>query len=110
MGVGALMLVVPSIVTITVSSIRIFIPMIGLLLLLFGFPIILSSKKNKNIETQVHANKIFHIRNIKNNTKSDAKIRVYCKDTTTHIVYSFYYQKFIMFENVKKEILLNIPR
>ena len=48
MGVGALMLVVPSIVTITVSSIRIFIPMIGLLL--FGFPIILNSKTNKNIE------------------------------------------------------------
>jgi hypothetical protein len=51
MGVGALMLVVPSIVTITESSIRIFVPMIGLLFLLFGFPIILNSKKNKNIET-----------------------------------------------------------
>ena len=51
MGVGALLLVVPSIVTITESSIRIFVPMIGLLLLLFGFPIILNSKKDKNIET-----------------------------------------------------------
>jgi hypothetical protein len=51
MGVGALMLVVPSILTITESSIRIFVPMIGLLLLLFGFPIILNIKKDKNIET-----------------------------------------------------------
>lgn len=51
MGVGALLLVVPSLLSITESSIRIFVPMIGLLLLLFGFPIILSSNKNKNIET-----------------------------------------------------------
>jgi 4-hydroxybenzoate polyprenyltransferase len=48
---GAVMLVIPLIITITENSIRIFVPMIGLLLLLFGFPIILSSKKNKNIET-----------------------------------------------------------
>jgi hypothetical protein len=45
------MLVVPLIVTITESSIGMFVPMIGLLLLLFGFPIILSSKKDKNLET-----------------------------------------------------------
>ena len=51
MAVGALLLVVPSIVTITESSIRIFVPMIGLLFLLFGFPIILNRKKDKNIET-----------------------------------------------------------
>jgi hypothetical protein len=47
----AIMLVVPLMITITESSIRMFVPMIGLLLLLFGFPIILSSKKDKNIET-----------------------------------------------------------
>jgi hypothetical protein len=51
MGVGAIMLVVPLIITITESSIRLFVPMIGLLLLLFGFPILLSRKKDKNIET-----------------------------------------------------------
>ena len=51
MVLGAVMLVIPLIITITENSIRIFVPMIGLLLLLFGFPIILSSKKNKNIET-----------------------------------------------------------
>ena len=51
MVLGTLMLVVPLIVTITESSIRIFFPMIGLLLLLFGFPIILGSKKDKNMET-----------------------------------------------------------
>ena len=48
---GALMLVVPLMITITESSIRIFVPLVGLLLLLFGFPIILSNKKDKNIET-----------------------------------------------------------
>jgi hypothetical protein len=51
MVLGAIMLVVPLMITITESSIRMFVPMIGLLLLLFGFPIILSSKKDKNIET-----------------------------------------------------------
>ena len=51
MVLGAVMLVIPLIITITESFIRIFVPMIGLLLLLFGFPIILSSKKGKNIET-----------------------------------------------------------
>jgi hypothetical protein len=51
MVLGALMLVVPLIITITESFIRMFVPMIGLLFLLFGFPIILSSKKDKNIET-----------------------------------------------------------
>jgi hypothetical protein len=50
MVLGAVMLVIPLIITITENSIRIFVPMIGLLLLLFGFPIILR-KKNKNIET-----------------------------------------------------------
>lgn len=50
MMLGAFMLVIPLIITITESSIRIFVPMIGLLFLLFGFPIILSTKKNK-IET-----------------------------------------------------------
>ncbi len=50
MIVGALILVIPLIITITDTSIRIFVPMIGLLLLLFGFPIILSNKKDKNIE------------------------------------------------------------
>ena len=50
MVLGAVMLVIPLIITITENSIRIFVPMIGLLLLLFGFPIILSSKKNKNRE------------------------------------------------------------
>ena len=45
------MLAIPLIINITENSIRIFVPMIGLLLLLFGFPIILSNKKNKNIET-----------------------------------------------------------
>jgi len=48
MIVGALMLVGPLFISITDSLIRIFVPMIGLLLLLFGFPIILSSKKDKN--------------------------------------------------------------
>ena len=51
MVLGAVMLVIPLIIAITENSIRIFVPMIGLLLLLFGFPIILSSKKDKNIET-----------------------------------------------------------
>jgi len=51
MVLGAVILVIPLIITITENSIRIYVPMIGLLLLLFGFPIILSSKKNKNIET-----------------------------------------------------------
>jgi len=51
MILGAIMLVVPLMITITESSIRMFVPMIGLLLLLFGFPIILSSKKDKKIET-----------------------------------------------------------
>jgi hypothetical protein len=51
MVLGAVMLVIPLIITITENSIRIFVPLIGLLLLLFGFPIILSSKKNKHIET-----------------------------------------------------------
>ena len=51
MVLGAVMLVIPLIISITESSIRIFVPMIGLILLLFGFPIILSNKKNKNIET-----------------------------------------------------------
>jgi hypothetical protein len=51
MILGAIMLVVPLMITITESSIRMFVPMIGLLLLLFGFPIILRSKKDKNIET-----------------------------------------------------------
>jgi hypothetical protein len=51
MGVGAIMLVVPLIITITESSIRLFVPMISLLLLLFGFPILLSSKKDKSMET-----------------------------------------------------------
>ena len=51
MVLGAVILVIPLIITITENSIRIFVPMIGLLLLLFGFPIILSSKKNKNIKT-----------------------------------------------------------
>lgn len=50
MVLGALMLVVPLMITITDSSIRIFVSMIGLLLLLFGFPIILSSKKDKNMK------------------------------------------------------------
>ena len=50
MVLGAVMLVIPLIITITENSIRIFVPMISLLLLLFGFPIIVSSKKNKNIE------------------------------------------------------------
>jgi hypothetical protein len=51
MVLGSLMLIVPLIVTINESSIRIFVPMVGLLLLLFGFPIILGSKKDKNLET-----------------------------------------------------------
>ncbi|HYJ01873.1 MAG TPA: hypothetical protein VEW92_06640 [Nitrososphaeraceae archaeon] len=51
MVLGALILVVPLMITITESSLRMFIPMVGLLLLLFGFPIILSSMKDKNIET-----------------------------------------------------------
>ena len=51
MVLGAFLLVIPLIITITENIIRIFVPMIGLLLLLFGFPIILSSNKNKNIET-----------------------------------------------------------
>ncbi len=51
MVLGALMLIVPLMITITESSIRMLIPIVGLLLLLFGFPIILSGKKDKNIET-----------------------------------------------------------
>jgi hypothetical protein len=50
MVLGAVMLVIPLIITITESSIRIFVPMIGLLFLLFGFPIMLNVKKGKNIE------------------------------------------------------------
>ena len=50
MVLGAFLLVIPLILTITENSIRIFVPMIGLLLLLFGFPILLSSKKDKSIE------------------------------------------------------------
>jgi hypothetical protein len=51
MVLGAFLLVIPLILTITENSIRIFVPMIGLLFLLFGFPILLSSKKDKSIET-----------------------------------------------------------
>ena len=51
MVLGVLMLVVPLILNITESSIRMFVPMVGLLLLIFGFPIILGSKKDKNTET-----------------------------------------------------------
>jgi hypothetical protein len=51
MMLGVLMLVVPLILSITESSIRMFVPMVGLLLLLFGFPIILGSKKDKKLET-----------------------------------------------------------
>ena len=51
MVLGAFLLVIPLVLTITENSIRIFVPMIGLLFLLFGFQILLSSKKNKNIET-----------------------------------------------------------
>ena len=51
MVLGAFLLVIPLILTITDNSLRIFVPMIGLLFLLFGFPILLSSKKDKNIET-----------------------------------------------------------
>ena len=50
MVLGALMLVIPLMITIMDSSIRIFVSMIDLLLLLFGFPIILSSKKDKNMK------------------------------------------------------------
>ena len=50
MVLGAVILVIPLFITITESSIRIFVPMIGLILLLFGFPILLSRKKDKNIE------------------------------------------------------------
>jgi hypothetical protein len=49
MVLGGLMLIVPLMITITENFIRMFIPMVGLLFLLFGFPIILSSKKD--IET-----------------------------------------------------------
>jgi hypothetical protein len=52
MVLGAILLVIPLIITIIENSIRIFVPLIGLLLLLFGFPILLSSKKNKNIEVR----------------------------------------------------------
>ena len=51
MVLGAVMLVIPLVITITENSIRIFVPMIGLLFLLFGFPILLSSKKDKSKET-----------------------------------------------------------
>ena len=51
MVLGAFILVVPLMINITENSLRMFVPMIGLLLLLFGFPIILSSMKDKNIET-----------------------------------------------------------
>ena len=51
MVLGALILVVPLMINITDSSFRMFVPMVGLLLLLFGFPIMLSSMKDKNIET-----------------------------------------------------------
>jgi hypothetical protein len=58
MVLGVSLLVFPLIINITEHSIRIFVPMIGLLFLLFGFPILLSSKNNKNIETLVNAKKI----------------------------------------------------
>ena len=51
MVLGFLMLVVPLILNITESSIRMFVPMVGLLLLLFGFRLILGSRKDKNTET-----------------------------------------------------------
>ena len=45
MVLGALMLIVPLMITITENCIRMFVPMVGLILLLFGFPMILSSRK-----------------------------------------------------------------
>ena len=51
MVLGAVMLITPLIITTNVDSILIFVPMISLLLLLFGFPIILRGNKYKNIET-----------------------------------------------------------
>jgi len=51
MVLGSVMLVIPLIITLTESYFRIFVPMIGLILLLLGFPIILSSKKNKQLES-----------------------------------------------------------
>jgi hypothetical protein len=51
MVLGAVMLIIPLIITINVDSILIFVPMIGLLLLLFGFPIILGGNKYKKLET-----------------------------------------------------------
>ena len=47
MVLGVVMLVIPLVIAITDSYLRIFVPMIGLLLLLFGFPIILNSKKTR---------------------------------------------------------------
>ena len=51
MVLGAVMLIIPLIITINLDSILIFVPMISLLLLLFGFPIILGGFKCKNLET-----------------------------------------------------------
>jgi hypothetical protein len=51
MVLGAVMLIIPLIITISVDSILIFVPMIGLLLLLFGFLLILGGNKYKNLET-----------------------------------------------------------
>jgi hypothetical protein len=50
MVLGAVMLITPLIITIKVDSILIFVSMISLLLLLFGFPI-LRDNKYKNVET-----------------------------------------------------------
>jgi len=46
MVLGALMLLIPFTRIITLSSIQIFVLIIGLLLLLFGFPILLNSNKD----------------------------------------------------------------
>ncbi len=59
MVLGAVMLAIPLIITITESSIRIFVPMISLLFLLFGFPIILNSKKGKNMENYALLHNLF---------------------------------------------------
>ena len=48
MILGAILLIVPLIVTISENFIRIFVPMIGMILLLFGFPIIINNRKSKD--------------------------------------------------------------
>ena len=46
------------VITITKSSIHMFVPMIGLLFLLFGFPIILHNEEDKKLKTGLNIKRL----------------------------------------------------